>query len=76
MIESTVKGRERQTGHDGRNLTTHWTEARDSLPFIREDWMLGTLCARSVNSGVRFLLNATAQTLESIVLNLERLSSS
>jgi hypothetical protein len=70
MRESKAAGRERRNGQVLRNLTTHWTEARDSWPFIREDRMLGWLCARSVNSGVRFLLNAMAQKFESAILNM------
>jgi hypothetical protein len=53
MIQSDLKAQERKRGDDGRNLTTHSTEARVSVLFIREDWMFGSLCARSVNSGVR-----------------------
>jgi hypothetical protein len=52
VIESAVKCRECQNGNVVRNLTTHWTEARVSLPFIRETRMLDALCARPVNSGV------------------------
>src|SRR5215216_183368 len=39
--------------NERRNLTTHSTRPLDSMAFIREDWMLGSLCARPVNSGVR-----------------------
>jgi hypothetical protein len=52
MIESAVKAQATKHGYVERNLTTHSTEARVSMAFIREDWMLGSLCARSVNSGV------------------------
>jgi hypothetical protein len=51
------------------NITTHWTEARVSLPFIRKAWMLDMLNARSVNSSVRFLLNDLAQKNRSVILN-------
>jgi hypothetical protein len=43
---------ERQSGHGGRNLTTHWTGARVSRSFIVELAIAG-LNARPVNSGVR-----------------------
>ena len=52
MIESTVKAQATKSGGVERNLTTHSTEARVSLFFIRKDWMLDALNARSVNSGV------------------------
>ena len=57
MIESTLKAQETKNSHVERNLTTHSTEARVSLSFIRKDWMLDASNARSVNSGVRFLLS-------------------
>jgi hypothetical protein len=51
MIESNVAGWERQNGYDGRNLTTHSTGARVSLPVI-VDLAIAGLNARPVNSGV------------------------
>jgi hypothetical protein len=38
--------------------------------------VVAVLCARPVNSSVRFLLNAQARRLRSMVLNLERLKRS
>jgi hypothetical protein len=61
MIESALKANETRNGHGGRNLTTHSTEARVSQSVI-EKLSVAVLNARSVNSGVRFLLNAKAET--------------
>jgi hypothetical protein len=61
----------RRGGIMSYDITTHSTEARVSWPFIRKTWMLDMLNARSVNSGVRFLLNAVAQNIESAVLNFD-----
>jgi hypothetical protein len=54
MLNDTIDGERSATAEHNveRNLTRHSTEARVSWHFIREDWMLGSLCARSVNSGV------------------------
>jgi hypothetical protein len=52
MIKSTVRGQARQIGYVGRNLTTHWTEARVSRSFI-VSLLVSALSARSVNSGVK-----------------------
>jgi hypothetical protein len=60
MIQSTTKAHGTKNGYDGRNLTTHSTGARVSRSFIVELAVAG-LCARPVNSGVRFLLNGQAQ---------------
>jgi hypothetical protein len=68
MIKSTLKAQEAQSGYDVRNLTSHSTGARVSVPFI-ENLSLAQLNARPVNSGVRFLLNDEAQTIESADLN-------
>ena len=52
MLESALKTNERQNAYGGRNLTTHWTEARVSRSLI-VNLSVPTLIARSVNSGVR-----------------------
>jgi len=44
----------RRGGMVGSDITTHWTEARVSLPFVRE-LAVAQLNARPVNSGVRLL---------------------
>ena len=36
MIESALKANETRNAYVGRNLTTHWTEARVSRSFIRK----------------------------------------
>ena len=56
MLNETINSDrlERQSGHGGRNLTTHWTGARVSSLLIVE-LCVAVLGARPVNSGVRLL---------------------
>jgi len=49
-------------------LTSHSTRA-DLARMSSSTWMLFAVVSRRVNSGVRFLLNAVAQNIESAVLN-------
>ena len=71
MIESAVKAQATKRGHGGRNLTTHSTGARVSISLIVKLAVAG-LCARPVNSGVRFLLSDEAQNSELAFTNPER----
>jgi hypothetical protein len=52
MIRSTVNAEAAKRGHVERNLTTHSTGARVSLPFI-VNLSVARADARPVNSGVR-----------------------
>jgi hypothetical protein len=70
MIESRLKDRERRNGRVARNLTGHSTGARVSRSLIVE-LSIPALCARPLNSVVRFLLNGKEQRLESAPLNRE-----
>jgi hypothetical protein len=68
MIAAAMKAQEGQHGKVGRNLTSHWTGAEIAwMSFARWDASLNS--SRPVNSGVRFLLNAVAQNIESAILN-------
>jgi hypothetical protein len=50
-MESKMNGQERKNGCGARNLTTHSTEARDSLPLIRQlGCLFGCVRARSIRA--------------------------
>ena len=62
MIKLTVRGEAWQNANVGRNLTTHSTGARVSNPLIVE-LAVAALCARPVNSGVRWLFGSESWKL-------------